>query len=161
MDRTPSFFTTRSIINLSGLGVADPLPDLSTHHQFPPFGQQGQGQGLGRSPRNKSPTNSYSSTGSLAEEADMWGSTAAQPVAMSDAQSSRGGAKDSPLSASDQQQGGLDVDASEGGVCKTTTMARFYYKKTSGSQDGSYESLLAVGVDPAAAAATGGDEARR
>lgn len=27
MDRTPSFYTTRSIVNLSGLSVSDPLPE--------------------------------------------------------------------------------------------------------------------------------------
>ena len=37
LDRTPSFYTSRSILNLSGLSVSDPLPselhNIITHHE--------------------------------------------------------------------------------------------------------------------------------
>ena len=34
LDRTPSFYTTRSIINLSGLSVADPLPKQHSANNY-------------------------------------------------------------------------------------------------------------------------------
>lgn len=35
MDRTPSFYTSRSIVNLSGLSVSDPLPLPSNNYSNP------------------------------------------------------------------------------------------------------------------------------
>jgi hypothetical protein len=138
MDRTPSFYTSRSIINLSGLGVADPLPDLSrlnlelSHHQFP--------ESLPISPerkslRSKSP--SISSQGSfIQEDPDMWrsiNSTDTLPV-------SHNVHSQVPSSSSrDQLVGSTDKNESAS-VCKTTTMARFYYKRQ-GSGSDSQESL--------------------
>ena len=48
LDRTPSFYTSRSIVNLSGLSVSDPLPRLS-------------GKGLGKSDRRRKATDSKNS----------------------------------------------------------------------------------------------------
>jgi hypothetical protein len=35
IDRTPSFYTSRSIVNLSGLSVSDPVPLKTQFHRYP------------------------------------------------------------------------------------------------------------------------------
>ena len=92
LDRTPSFYTSRSMVNLSGLGVVDPLPLSSSSSSFEaPADSSGGGGGGGGS-----------------------GSGRASPF---------GG---------DQHSSGKSIQ-------KTTSMADFYYSRTT---SGSNESLL-------------------
>ena len=138
MDRTPSFYTSRSIINLSGLGVADPLPDLSTRtldakrHQF---ADASHTQGKSKSP------SSNNSSGSLADE--LWGGSSAVQITSLHADDGQGG----------RSKGGGSPSSDIEAVCKTTTMARFYYKRNGDSRDSlrssSQDNLppLGLGVD--------------
>lgn len=131
LDRTPSFYTSRSIINLSGLSVADPLPDVA------PLGKHYSGFGLGNvnSPYQHSGTSSKSnSAGSLVEQADLWGSTVGSDVQLPN-DDLRGGRFSSNSLESDK----------ESGVCKTTTMARFYYRAGARSNSSQEDQLALFG----------------
>ena len=119
MDRTPSFYTSRSIINLSGLGVADPMPNADHF--------RGDGHGQFRTPRSPtvSPAHSNQSTAnnsrnSLAEDAD-WSASAPMVEVEETLCEGRASPKAS-LNAGEQPQ------EEESGVYKTTSMAGFYYK---------------------------------
>lgn len=135
MDRTPSFYTSRSIINLSGLGVSDPMPDLSTynmqgsHHQF--------SDSIPLSPASRPRSPAASSTASLNEEPDLFwrAPSIVHTVPLTGEGKSLKGSNNSL----GDYSGGVDID--EASVCKTTTMARFYYSRRGGTGPGSHDSL--------------------
>jgi len=120
MDRTPSFYTSRSIINLSGLGVADPMPNVD-HFRGDGHGHfRGTRSASASSPAQSNQSTANNSCNSLAEDAD-WAASAPTVETEEPLHEGRASPKAS-LNAGEQPQG------DESGVYKTTSMAGFYYK---------------------------------
>jgi hypothetical protein len=141
MDRTPSFYTTRSIVNLSGLSVSDPVlrPDpLPTENM------------AGRSETNATGWDLVPMPAIVHDFGEDFNACLAQPASIplkSD--------PDGDIAFSDRSEAPANVSVraprsrrpsrtqpaesqgkSEGGnINKTTNMANFYYKHDVGSQD--------------------------
>ena len=144
LDRTPSFYTSRSIVNLSGLSVSDPLPRLSG---------KGIGKVKGKNRNYDSKSSMYSDTNSAGAGA-IKDSTSAEAFPLDFDEEDfakteytvplKGGmplefSSDSVLltrsSSDDVKEKEKDLS-----VHKTTNMANLYYKKGSGKSEDSLNS---------------------
>ena len=133
IDRTPSFYTSRSIVNLSGLSVADPVPlKTQLHKKATHVSQNSPNSADGLNQHNDSSKNSLS--GILEKEMDDENKNI---VSSTDDYNNMFSLSDdtSPRIVDDLIPKTTFDEVLKVPTHKTTTMANFYYKKSKSSDN--------------------------